>query len=208
MLSQGSATRMRRKHASAEQHEGGGEAERCRAADPLARIGGVEAMHWALLRSALGEPPIPDSLLPESRPETHWRHLDANRLRECIHRVEQETGCDSARPGLRHAGVVVSKPPPPSVAKSVSIMRLYEAWNAVDGGGPYPGRMLGDIMRCLRRAPARAQPPGAPRARRRDRCAPSSPGSRARVSLRQSPGPRPCRAGGPRASARSHARTP
>ena len=32
----------------------------------FARIGGVEAMHWALLRSALGEPPIPDSLLPES----------------------------------------------------------------------------------------------------------------------------------------------
>jgi Ferritin-like domain len=29
-----------------------------------ARIGGVEAMHWALLRSALGEPPIPESLLP------------------------------------------------------------------------------------------------------------------------------------------------
>ena len=32
----------------------------------FARIGGVEATHWALLRSALGEPPIPDSLLPES----------------------------------------------------------------------------------------------------------------------------------------------
>jgi LmbE family N-acetylglucosaminyl deacetylase len=32
----------------------------------FARIGGVEAMHWALLRSALGEPPIPASLLPES----------------------------------------------------------------------------------------------------------------------------------------------
>ena len=30
----------------------------------FARIGGVEAMHWALLRSTLGEPPIPDSLLP------------------------------------------------------------------------------------------------------------------------------------------------
>jgi len=30
----------------------------------FARIGGVEAMHWALLRSALGEPPIPDSFLP------------------------------------------------------------------------------------------------------------------------------------------------
>ena len=103
---------------------------------------------------------------------------------------------------------IAPKPPPPSVAKSVSTMRLYEAWNAVDCGGPYPGRMLGDIMRCLRRAPARAQPPGAPRARRRDHCAPSSPGSRARVSLRQSPGPRPCRAGDPRASARSHARTP
>jgi hypothetical protein len=30
----------------------------------FARIGGVEAMHWALLRSTIGEPPIPDSLLP------------------------------------------------------------------------------------------------------------------------------------------------
>jgi Ferritin-like domain len=30
----------------------------------FARIGGVEAMHWALLRSTLGEPPIPDSFLP------------------------------------------------------------------------------------------------------------------------------------------------
>ena len=30
----------------------------------FARIGGVDAMHWALLRSALGEPPIPDSFLP------------------------------------------------------------------------------------------------------------------------------------------------
>jgi len=30
----------------------------------FARIGGVESMHWALLRSALGEPPIPDSFLP------------------------------------------------------------------------------------------------------------------------------------------------
>jgi Ferritin-like domain len=30
----------------------------------FARIGGVEAMHWALLRSTLGEPPIPESLLP------------------------------------------------------------------------------------------------------------------------------------------------
>ena len=30
----------------------------------FARIGGVESMHWALLRSTLGEPPIPDSLLP------------------------------------------------------------------------------------------------------------------------------------------------
>ena len=30
----------------------------------FARIGGVEAMHWALLRSTLGEPPIPDSVLP------------------------------------------------------------------------------------------------------------------------------------------------
>src|ERR1041384_176036 len=29
-----------------------------------ARIGGVESMHWALLRSALGEPPIPESFLP------------------------------------------------------------------------------------------------------------------------------------------------
>ena len=32
----------------------------------FARIGGVEAMHWAVLRSALGESPIPDSFLPES----------------------------------------------------------------------------------------------------------------------------------------------
>ena len=30
----------------------------------FARIGGVEAMHWAVLRSNLGEPPIPDSFLP------------------------------------------------------------------------------------------------------------------------------------------------
>ena len=30
----------------------------------FARIGGVEAMHWALLRSTLGEPPIPDSFIP------------------------------------------------------------------------------------------------------------------------------------------------
>ena len=30
----------------------------------FARIGGVESMHWTLLRSALGEPPIPDSFLP------------------------------------------------------------------------------------------------------------------------------------------------
>ena len=30
----------------------------------FARIGGVEAMHWALLRSTLGESPIPDSFLP------------------------------------------------------------------------------------------------------------------------------------------------
>ena len=30
----------------------------------FARIGGVEAMHWALLRSTLGEPAIPDSFLP------------------------------------------------------------------------------------------------------------------------------------------------
>lgn len=30
----------------------------------FARIGGVEAMHWALLRSTLGEPPIQDSFLP------------------------------------------------------------------------------------------------------------------------------------------------
>src|SRR5262249_4793803 len=29
-----------------------------------ARLGGVEAMPWALLRSTIGEPPIPDSLLP------------------------------------------------------------------------------------------------------------------------------------------------
>jgi hypothetical protein len=30
----------------------------------FARIGGVEAMHWALLRSTFGEPPIPDSFIP------------------------------------------------------------------------------------------------------------------------------------------------
>jgi len=30
----------------------------------FARIGGVEAMHWTLLRSTLGEPAIPDSFLP------------------------------------------------------------------------------------------------------------------------------------------------
>ena len=30
----------------------------------FARIGGVEAMHWAVLRSTLGEAPIPDSFLP------------------------------------------------------------------------------------------------------------------------------------------------
>jgi len=30
----------------------------------FARIGGVESMHWALLRATLGEPPIPDSFLP------------------------------------------------------------------------------------------------------------------------------------------------
>jgi hypothetical protein len=30
----------------------------------FARIGGIEAMHWALLRSTLGESPIPDSFLP------------------------------------------------------------------------------------------------------------------------------------------------
>jgi len=30
----------------------------------FARIGGVEAMHWALLLSTLGEAPIPDSFLP------------------------------------------------------------------------------------------------------------------------------------------------
>src|SRR5215468_9668702 len=30
----------------------------------FARIGGVESIHWALLRSTIGEPPIPDSLLP------------------------------------------------------------------------------------------------------------------------------------------------
>src|SRR5262245_8010352 len=30
----------------------------------FARIGGVESMHWALLRSTLGEPPIPESFLP------------------------------------------------------------------------------------------------------------------------------------------------
>lgn len=30
----------------------------------FARIGGVESMHWALLRSTLGEAPIPDSFLP------------------------------------------------------------------------------------------------------------------------------------------------
>jgi hypothetical protein len=30
----------------------------------FARTGGVESMHWALLLSTLGEPPIPDSFLP------------------------------------------------------------------------------------------------------------------------------------------------
>ncbi len=30
----------------------------------FAQIGGVEAMHWALLLSTIGEPPIPGSLLP------------------------------------------------------------------------------------------------------------------------------------------------
>ena len=30
----------------------------------FARIGGVEAMHWALLRSTLKDPPIPESFLP------------------------------------------------------------------------------------------------------------------------------------------------
>jgi hypothetical protein len=30
----------------------------------FARIGGVESMHWAVLRSSLGEPPVPDSFLP------------------------------------------------------------------------------------------------------------------------------------------------
>ena len=30
----------------------------------FARIGGVEAMHWAVLRSTLGEPPVPDSFIP------------------------------------------------------------------------------------------------------------------------------------------------
>jgi len=30
----------------------------------FARIGGVEAMHWTLLRSTLGEPPIPNSFIP------------------------------------------------------------------------------------------------------------------------------------------------
>ena len=30
----------------------------------FARIGGVEAMHWALLRSTLGESPLSDSFLP------------------------------------------------------------------------------------------------------------------------------------------------
>jgi rubrerythrin len=30
----------------------------------FARIGGVEAMHWAFLRSTLGEPSIPDSFIP------------------------------------------------------------------------------------------------------------------------------------------------
>jgi rubrerythrin len=30
----------------------------------FARIGGVEAMHWALLRSTVGEPPIPNSFIP------------------------------------------------------------------------------------------------------------------------------------------------
>src|SRR5262245_5602804 len=31
-----------------------------------ARIGGVEATHWAVLHPPLGEAPIPDSLIPES----------------------------------------------------------------------------------------------------------------------------------------------
>lgn len=30
----------------------------------FARIGGVESMHWAVLRAALAEPPVPDSFLP------------------------------------------------------------------------------------------------------------------------------------------------
>jgi hypothetical protein len=30
----------------------------------FARIGGVESMHWALLRATIGEAPIPDSFLP------------------------------------------------------------------------------------------------------------------------------------------------
>jgi hypothetical protein len=30
----------------------------------FARIGGVESMHWALLRATVGEAPIPDSFLP------------------------------------------------------------------------------------------------------------------------------------------------
>lgn len=30
----------------------------------FARIGGVESMHWAVLRETLGEPPIPNSFLP------------------------------------------------------------------------------------------------------------------------------------------------
>jgi len=30
----------------------------------FARIGGVEAMHWAVLRSTVGEPPVSDSFLP------------------------------------------------------------------------------------------------------------------------------------------------
>jgi hypothetical protein len=30
----------------------------------FARIGGVESMHWAVLRATLAEPPVPDSFIP------------------------------------------------------------------------------------------------------------------------------------------------
>ena len=30
----------------------------------VGRIAGIEAMHWAVLRGALGEDPVPDALIP------------------------------------------------------------------------------------------------------------------------------------------------